>query len=180
MKFLAEDKRRFRLLGDYSLDLERTPPRSADEPNLRADSVRVVLSCRYHWELGGWTPQGPPSWDPAKGVGAIWFAFWDDKKKPVAKKITLSHFGSSPPVNAERNAVTFLSARRIPESFLICMDCLVSSFALPDLGGGPMIFYIAANLRIYTDDNLVVDRTFFSGGGDEQHIASYQVVRAHE
>ena len=182
MKFEDIDRRKAQFSGEYADALDDRPERSKDEPVLRARSVRVALTMRYHFTLGGWTLDRPPAWDPTTEVGAIWFAYFSEDSTleiEAAKKIRLSHFGDSPPVNAERDALSILFTKRLKKpTMLICMSTLLSSFYLPDLfGGGALEYYIAANLRIYTDKSLVVDRTFISRGGDERRIASYQVIR---
>jgi hypothetical protein len=153
-----------------------------DAPIFEGATCRIVLGLQYHFTLGGWDLTNPPTWDPSREVGVVWLSEMPgDQKSEVieSKKIFLANFGQQPPINAEINALTFLNVRRLGvKKSVIGISCFTTSFALPDLNGrGPLILYIAANAKIYVDENLVVDKNYISASGDSTQRDAFEIIR---
>lgn len=180
MKIEYQDGNKASFSGDLP-NLPRSPFRG-NNPSLEGKSCRVILGMRYHFTVGGWVTNGPATWDPDKEIGELWLSEMpgDEKAEVIeARKIRLGHFAPQPPLNAERDAMTFLQVKRLSvKTSVIGLSCFAETFALPDLfGRGPLLYYIAGNAKIYIDGRLVVDKRYISSGGTSIRMDTWEINR---
>jgi len=113
----------------------------ADSPMFEGSSCRIVIGIRYHCELGVWHLDKPLHWDPNRiAAGAQLLPNYGAEGVRVQEcRIRLRNIGEQPPINDERDVITFLNCRYINS---IILRFSVSSAAMPDIGSGALIIYV--------------------------------------
>ncbi|MER9682613.1 hypothetical protein NKJ23_25360 [Mesorhizobium sp. M0184] len=182
MKLVQQSEGSAQVIGSIGDDVVNALPGLVveEQPIFEGMSCRVVLSLLYHYDIGGWPLTTPPSWDPNRIVASIDFYshYGTEQSENQSRKIRNKNIGSQPPINTELPVFTFLAVNplKVRLNFLT-VNFVAVSFVLPRIGGAPLVLYIAGNVKIFVDENLVLDKNYASPGGEVHFEDKWPVIR---